>query len=127
MSRRDQRTVRMTKRKPGQLERFRYPNIRFSETEWNRVEERLRQTGKSAQAFGKECLLGHPIVVLDGFQQMTEQIRKIGVNVNQVAKVANYDEHIHPELLMAMQKDLKEIWRLLNNFLLEVHPKSETR
>ena len=127
MSRRDQRTVRMHQTKSEQNGKFRYPIIRLNPHEKHLVEERLRQSGKSAQAFGKDCLLGHPIVVLDGFQQMTEQIRKIGVNVNQVAKVANYDEHIHPELLMAMQKDLKQIWRLLNNFLLEVHPKSETR
>lgn len=127
MSRRDQRTVRMQVTKSEQSGKFRYPIIRLTSAEKRLVEERLRQSGKSAQAFGKDCLLGHPIVVLDGFLQLTEQIRRIGVNVNQVAKVANYDEHISPEQLSNLQKDLKQIWQLLNNFLLAVHQKSETR
>ncbi len=127
MTVRDQRTLRMNHRKPEQSEPFRYPNIRFTESEWDLLQLRLEQSGMSAQSFGRDCLLGQPVVVMSGFLEMAEQIRRIGVNVNQVAKVANYDTRINEEHLDEIHKELKMIWRLLSSFLSEVRAKSSTR
>lgn len=49
------------------------------------------------------------IVVIPDFHKLLLEIGRIGVNINQIAKVANSQKYIRKEALEEMQKGLEEI------------------
>lgn len=78
--------------------------VRFSETEYAQILEDERRADKSAQDLLKQAYFGKgPLVVLmndDEKDRVIAQIRRIGNNVNQIAKKINsgFSEGFNPEI-----------------------------
>lgn len=70
-------------------------NCRVSEEEWNKVLEKAEEENISVSGYIRKLLFREPIAgvteqdVNKLIRDLTYQIRKIGVNINQLAKAAN--------------------------------------
>lgn len=64
----------------------------ISKNGWKRVWEILEISKKSKlskENYNLRCVLNKDIYVIDGIQELAMQIRKIGMNINQVVHLAN--------------------------------------
>lgn len=56
-----------------------------------------------------------PLIDRQGAIQIASELRKIGVNVNQIAKHLNSGGNVLEGQINALQKELGDIWQLLNS------------
>lgn len=95
-------------------------HIRMTEEEYKVFEKLLEKSGLTQNEYGLRCLSNKKIVVLDGFKELAEQVKKVGVNVNQIAKGINSRSGVSEGVITEMQKELGEVWRSLSAFLQKV-------
>ncbi len=97
-------------------------NFRVTDEEYKRLEEIANNVGLSVPMFCKLKAQGSkiksPLINREGAIQIASELRKIGVNVNQIAKFYNnggncdYKSDIDP-----LVKELNNLWQLLNSAL----------
>lgn len=99
-------------------------NFRVSEQEYLKLEQMAQTLGMSVPAFCKAKAQGVRLVTpkIDraGALEMASELRKIGVNINQIAKQLNSGENCsesHLEALGGIRKGLGLIWRQLNSVI----------
>ena len=92
-------------------------HVRLSKDEFENLQKKLEKIGMTKQEYGKRCLLNKDIVIIEGIPDLTDQIRRVGVNVNQAIKLANENKYINKNEILELIERLNEIWQLLNKFL----------
>ena len=79
------------------------------------IEEKAEQSGMSVSEYLRASALDKPIVVIEGADKVADELRRIGVNVNQLAHAVN-SGYIYDVIdLTETRKELATIWRLLNS------------
>ena len=63
-------------------------------------------------------------VDLSDFQRLSGAVNAIGVNVNQIAKVANITGIVNDNDIAEVKERVEEIWRLLKSYLSELLSKT---
>lgn len=58
-----------------------------------------------------------PLIDRQGAIQIASELRKMGVNVNQIAKHLNSGENASEGQINALQKELNDIWQQLSSAL----------
>ena len=106
--------------------RKRTVQIKFRVTEEERalIEEKMKQipTRNMAAYLRKMAIDGYVIQVNHSdIKEMTAQIQKIGVNINQIARRANSTGNVYQEDIEEIKGVLNEIWRLQRLSLLRAH------
>lgn len=91
--------------------------IRVSEEELAQIKEKVEQSGKSQQQYIIEALTQSNIVNLDGIKELYPEIKRIGNNLNQIAKALNGSTYYSYSLITQNQKELEKIWQLLKQYL----------
>lgn len=91
--------------------------IRVSEEELAQIKEKVEQSGKSQQQYIIEALTQSKIVNLDGIKELYPEIKRIGNNLNQIAKALNGSAYYSYSLITQNQKELEKIWQLLKQYL----------
>lgn len=96
-------------------------NFRVSEHEYQRLEQMANNVGMSVPMFCKKKAQGArmkaPLIDRQGALQIASELRRIGVNVNQVAKHLNSGLNISEGQINALQKELSDIWQQLSSAL----------
>ena len=96
-------------------------NFRVSEQEYQRLEQIANNLGMTVPTFCKKKAQGSkmksPKIDRQGAIQIASELRRIGVNVNQMAKYLNSGESASERQIKALQKELNDIWRQLNSAL----------
>ena len=96
-------------------------NFRVSEQEYQRLEQMANNVGMSVPMFCKKKAQGAkmkaPLIDRQGAIQIASELRRIGVNVNQIAKHLNSSLNISKEQINALQGELNDIWQRLNSAL----------
>ena len=96
-------------------------NFRVSEQEYQRLEQMANNVGMSVPMFCKKKAQGAkmkaPLIDRQGAIQIASELRRIGVNVNQIAKHLNSGLNISKEQINALQGELNDIWQRLNSAL----------
>ena len=66
--------------------------------------------------FVRDCVFKKDIVIINGLDEFSTQLRRIGNNVNQLARAVNagYASQIN---LTETRKELEKIWQSLNSLL----------
>ena len=64
----------------------------------------------------RDCALEKPITVIHGADEIAEELRRIGTNVNQIARLVNAGFIIEVNLTET-REELKEIWRSLKSLV----------
>lgn len=84
---------------------------------FNQLYEKSKYTSK--ETFIRQSILNTVLIIkdykyLDG---VTEEINKIGVNINQIAKFANSNGGIYKGQIEMLKKEMNDLWELLSEKL----------
>ena len=88
--------------------------FRVTPAEKKQIEEISCQCNKPMSDFIRECIFKKEIVIIDGADQIADELRRIGNNINQLTKAANA-ELITVVDLKNVRKELAELWQSLNS------------
>ena len=67
----------------------------------------------------RDCALGKKIIVVKGVDEVANELRKIGNNLNQITREVN-SGYLYEVNLTETREELKRIWQLLNSLTQEV-------
>ena len=95
----------MNKTRPKQL------SFRVSEEEYQQLQEKISESGKNQQEYILSCVLEKQIVNTDG-------IKRIGNNLNQIAKRCNEGGMLPSEAEVRKHgEELNKVWQSLRRYL----------
>ncbi len=77
--------------------------FRLTENEYKIIREKIEKSGMTQQNF----------INIRQFQALIFQIKKIGVNVNQIVRLCNETGSVSESNVLGIRKELEKIWQLL--------------
>lgn len=93
-------------------------NFRVTPAEYERLDKMAKRFGQSVPSFAKERTLKakvkSPKIDRQGALKFASELRKIGNNVNQIARALNSGENANMDEIRAIKKELGQIWQQLN-------------
>ena len=102
----------MNKTRPKQLA------FRVSEAEYKLLQEKIAESGKTQQEYILACVLGKPVVNTDGIRELLPELKRIGNNLNQIARRCNEGGALPSTAEVRKHgEELNEVWRLLKQYL----------
>ena len=102
----------MNKTRPKQL------SFRVSEEEYQQLQEKISESGKNQQEYILSCVLEKQIVNTDGIKELIPELKRIGNNLNQIAKKLNENGYVdYKQELPNTMKEVREVWQLLKQYL----------
>ena len=102
----------MNKTRPKQL------SFRVNEEEYQKLQERVQESGKNQQEYILSCVLDKKIVNTDGIKELIPELKRIGNNLNQIAKRCNEGGMLPSEAEVREQgEELKQVWQSLRRYL----------
>lgn len=88
--------------------------IRLSEEEYETVKKKVQKSGMKQQEYLIKCCTGKPVMNTDGLKELSPQLKRIGVNLNQIAKTCNQGHHqVTYDEVHRIGEELGEVWQLL--------------
>lgn len=101
----------MNKTRPKQM------ILRMSEKEKEIIQKKIEKSKLKQNEYLLKCALGKDIKVIEGLTEIMKEIKRIGVNVNQIAKSSNQGKNISSNTLENIQGELSEVWQLLKQLI----------
>ena len=101
-------------------ERTRLIRIEFCVTEQERklIQNKMAQLGtKNMGAYLRKMAIDGYIVNTDTtpLKKQYEEMHKIGININQIAKKVNTTGDLYPEEMQELKEMVKELWHILRS------------
>ena len=98
------------------MARKRPKNISFfvSEEEYNALQIKLKSSKMKQSDFIRLSVMDKQIINVEGIQELTVELKRIGNNINQLTRLAHEGKINGAYEIVEAQKELKEIWQLLN-------------
>jgi Cys-tRNA synthase (O-phospho-L-seryl-tRNA:Cys-tRNA synthase) len=94
--------------------RNKHVDLKLTESEFKELEKRAKETKLSKQEFIYRATFNKEIVVLQNGIEIVRELIRIGVNINQLAKVANSSEFVDPEKIEKLRGEVRCLWQSLN-------------
>lgn len=95
--------------------------FRLSEEEAKELQKKIEKSGISQQDYILKSVLNKPITNTDGIKELIPELKRQGVNLNQLVKKLNEKGYIdYKQELPQLEKELKEIWQQLKQYLQSV-------
>lgn len=94
-------------------QRIRKMTFRLNEKEYEQIKEKVEESGISQQQFLLKTALEKDIIHIKEFQTLIFQLKKIGVNINQIAKHCNETGVISNDDIEEIKEGVNMIWQLL--------------
>lgn len=96
-------------------------SFRVSDQDYSKIEESSKALNLSVAAYSKNKIRGtrmtYPKIDREGARQIALELRRIGSNVNQIAKHLNQGGRTSSDELEGIQRELRELWRTLSDQL----------
>ena len=99
--------------------------IRVSPTEKKKIEEKAKQVNQTVAGYLLSLSESRRIIDTTKMASLIVEIRKIGVNINQIAAVANTQKYVSKEMISKITQHQNEILDLLQKILEEVYDTEE--
>lgn len=97
-----------------------YLTFRANEKEMQKIKNKIAESGKTRQDFLLACALQKEVYNTDGLKVLLPELKRIGSNLNQIAKALNTTGHYEPQLLQKNQKELNELWQQLRQLIAQL-------
>jgi DNA-binding MarR family transcriptional regulator len=95
--------------------------FRLSEEEAKELQKKIEKSGISQQDYILKSVLNKPITNTDGIKELIPELKRQGENLNQLVKKLNEKGYIdYKQELPQLEKELKEIWQQLKQYLQSV-------
>jgi len=89
-------------------------NFRVTQEDHERIHRRAKRAGLSLSGYLMKAAMQREIIVIEGLKEAAKELRKIGVNINQLTRLCN-EGRIECLELKGVKAQLEEIWRFLNS------------
>ena len=102
------------------MPRKRAKQLKFfvSDKELERIKSKVAASKLNQSDFIRKSALEKDIIVIDGIRELVLELKRIGVNLNQLTKLAN--QHIVTdcnEELQTIHGEMSEVWQLLRQLI----------
>lgn len=87
--------------------------FRVTENDYKKIKNKIEKSKLSQDDYLLKCALDKEIVIIDGLREIIYEVKKIGTNINQLAKISNQKRVVSSTALDNMNKELSEVWQLL--------------
>ena len=87
--------------------------IRVNENEQAQIKERLSKAKVSQNEYFVRAALNKKIVVIEGLPEVAKEFKRIGINLNQLTKLAHEGKVNCKSELLEIQEELRQAWQLL--------------
>lgn len=81
------------------------------------IKKRIKASGLSQQNYLLYAAACRPIMNTDGLKSILPELKRIGNNLNQVARALNGRQYYDYKLITENQKELNALWQLLKQSL----------
>lgn len=100
------------KRRPKQL------SFRVNEKEWELLQQKISESGNNQQEYILSCVMDKQIINTDGIKELILELKRIGNNLNQIAKRCNEGGILPSEMEVRKHgEELNKVWQLLRQYL----------
>lgn len=87
--------------------------FRASDKEKEQIQKKIEQSKISQQDYLLRCALKKKIIVVEGVNELNSELRRIGNNLNQIAKALNQNKILGAnDRLDEIDKEMKKLWQL---------------
>ena len=100
-------------------------HFRLTPTEKKKIEEKAKQVNQTVAGYLLSLSESRRIIDTTKMASLIVEIRKIGVNINQIAAVANTQKYVSKEMISKITQHQNEILDLLQKILEEVYDTEE--
>ena len=83
------------------------------------IEEKAYSSYRTPSMYLRDCALDKKIVVVKGVDEVANELRKIGNNLNQIAREVNLG-YLYEVNLTATREEVARLWQSLNSLTQEV-------
>lgn len=98
--------------------------IRFTEDEFERLNQLIELSGITQQEFARSALMNKKIIVIEGFKEYTDELKRVGNNLNQLTRSVHQNDLKYLfEDFETLNKELKKTWLSLSDFLESIRQK----
>lgn len=91
--------------------------FRVTEEEAEQIKAKVKESGLSQKDYLMKVALGRKIQNTDGIKAVIPEIKRIGNNLNQIAKHMNEGNYPIMQEVKENQKELAELWQQLRQYL----------
>ena len=101
--------------------------VRVTPEEKAHIQKKMQLFGtNNFSGYARKMLIDGYVIHVDlsDFQALANEVNKIGVNINQIAKTANARGAIFSDDMQRLKEMMDEAWRLQKSFLSELLSKS---
>ncbi len=91
--------------------------IRLTEKEKEQLQLKVKKSGLKQQDYLIKCILEKKILNTDGLKEVTPELKRIGVNLNQIAKSCNIGNQATYKEIQEIGKELNGVWQLLKQLV----------
>ena len=89
--------------------------FRATEDEKDRIMKKVDASDLSISEYLRRCALDKPVIVMEGVDRITHELRAIGNNLNQITRAVN-SGYIQAVDLQETEEVLGQLWQSLNSF-----------
>ena len=83
------------------------------------IEEKAYSSYRTPSMYLRDCALGKKIIVISGVDEVANELRKIGNNLNQLTRAVN-SGYCYEVDLLETREEVARLWQLLNSLTREV-------
>lgn len=94
--------------------------VRLSEPETWLLYDKVSQAASSQQEYIRRCILGAQVINTDGMKQLLPELKRIGNNINQIARRCNQGDQVTTEEVAAIRIEVSELCALLKQQLADI-------
>ena len=88
--------------------------FRATEEEKDRIMKKVDASDLSISEYLRRCALDKPVIVMEGVDRITHELRAIGNNLNQITRAVN-SGYIQAVDLQETEEVLGQLWQSLNS------------
>ena len=85
--------------------------VRMTEKEYLLLQKKMHLANKKQTSFILDCIKNNKLIVLNEEKEIMQELKAIGNNINQIAKVANMTSTINN--IRSLESEVNKIWVLL--------------
>ncbi len=112
-------TEKKKKNAPKKEARSEILRFRVTPAERERIENKAYSSYRIVSKYLRDCALGKEIFVVEGVDSLARELRRIGTNLNQIAKAVNAG-NLSAVDLTGMTEEVRAVWQSLNSLPLAV-------
>lgn len=91
--------------------------IRMSEEEYQKIKKKVNQSELTQQEYLIRACNNKKIIVIDGIRELTVELKRIGNNLNQIARACNEGRTNCKSELSQIERGLADVWQLLRQLV----------